>query len=152
VYKRLHDCVAFGNLYRYVKSLLLRYPAPSSLGYFWNYGSLAGLYLVVQIISGLFLVMFYTPSTEGAFASIEHIMRDINYGWLLRYIHANGASFFFFVIYLHMFRGIYYGSYQYPRNHVWFAGVAIYLLLMATAFLGCLTLGPDEFLGCYSHY
>jgi len=88
------------------------YPAPSNLNYFWNFGILAMVFLAVQIITGLFLAMHYVPSIELAFLSVEHIMRDVHYGWLFRYMHANGASFFFIVVYAHMFRGIYYASYS----------------------------------------
>lgn len=110
------------------KKYLIRYPSPQNIGYFWNFGSLAGLFLVIQIITGLFLTMFYVPNTEFAFFSVDHIMKNISYGWLVRYLHANGASFFFFFVYIHMFRGIYYNSYQYPRTHVWMTGIIIYFL------------------------
>lgn len=112
------------------------YPNPATMTYFWNFGSLAGICLVVQIITGIFLAMNYVPNIDLAFSSVEHIMRDVNYGWLLRYIHSNGASMFFIVVYVHMFRGIYYGSYSYPRQLPWSIGVTIYLLMMATGFLG----------------
>ena len=118
------------------KNFLVRYPSPQNIGYFWNHGSLAGLFLGVQIVTGLFLTMYYTPNVLLAFSSVDHIMKNVSYGWLVRYLHANGASFFFFFIYIHMFRGIYYNSYQYPRSHIWFTGVVIYLLLMGTAFFG----------------
>ena len=113
-----------------------KYPAPKNLNYFWNFGSLAGFMLVVMIITGLFLAMSYTPHTEYAFQSVERIMRDVNSGWLLRYLHANGASFFFIVVYIHILRGMYYGSYKYPRELNWILGVFIFLLMMATSFLG----------------
>ncbi len=112
------------------------YPAPKNLSYWWNFGSLAGLMLVVQIVTGIVLVMHYTPHTSLAFTSVEHIMRDVNYGWLIRYIHMNGASFFFIAVYFHIFRGLYYGSYKAPRELLWFLGIIIYLLMMATAFMG----------------
>ena len=112
------------------------YPAPKNLNYFWNFGSLAGLMLVLQIVTGVVLVMHYTPHTTMAFDSVEHIMRDVNYGWLLRYAHANGASMFFIVVYIHIFRGLYYGSYKAPRELLWMLGVVILLLMMATAFMG----------------
>ncbi|MCB9966861.1 MAG: cytochrome b/b6 [Geminicoccaceae bacterium] len=112
------------------------YPAPKNLNYWWNFGSLAGIVLVLQILTGLFLTMHYTPHTAMAFDSVEHIMRDVNYGWLLRYAHANGASMFFIVVYIHMFRGLYYGSYKAPRELLWMLGVVILLLMMATAFMG----------------
>jgi ubiquinol-cytochrome c reductase cytochrome b subunit len=117
-------------------SYLIKYPTPINLNYMWGFGSMAGLFLVIQILSGFFLTMFYVPHIDYAFNSIEHIMRDVNYGWLIRYIHSNGASFFFFVIYLHILKGLYYGSYQYPRHIVWFSGIIIYILMMGTAFLG----------------
>ena len=112
------------------------YPAPKNLNYWWNFGSLAGIALMVQIITGIVLAMHYTPHTAMAFNSVEHIMRDVNYGWLLRSIHANGASMFFIVVYTHIFRGLYYGSYKAPREMLWILGVVIMLLMMATAFMG----------------
>jgi ubiquinol-cytochrome c reductase cytochrome b subunit len=112
------------------------YPAPSNITYFWNFGILAGVCLVIQIISGIGLVMHYTPHIDLAFNSVEHIMRDVNYGWLMRYIHANGASMFFLIVYIHMFRGLYYGSYMYPRESLWCSGVIIFILMMATGFMG----------------
>jgi ubiquinol-cytochrome c reductase cytochrome b subunit len=117
-------------------SYLIKYPTPINLTYMWNFGSMAGLFLVIQILSGFFLTMFYVPHIDYAFNSIEHIMRDVNYGWLIRYVHSNGASFFFFIIYIHILKGLYYGSYQYPRHIVWFSGIIIYILMMGTAFLG----------------
>lgn len=119
-----------------VNGMLGTYPNPATMTYFWNFGSLAGICLVVQIITGIFLAMNYVPNVDLAFSSVEHIMRDVNYGWLLRYIHSNGASMFFIVVYVHIFRGIYYGSYNYPRQLPWSIGVTIYLLMMATGFLG----------------
>src|SRR3982750_2091445 len=112
------------------------YPVPRNLNYFWNFGVLAGLFLMVQIITGIVLAMHYYASTDGAFTSVEHIMRDVNAGWMLRYAHSNGASFFFIVTYLHIFRGLYYGSYKAPREMVWMLGLVIFLLMMATAFMG----------------
>ena len=115
---------------------LVIYPAPRNLNYWWNFGSLAGFMLVVQIVTGVVLAMHYTPNAEMAFDSVERIMRDVNWGWLLRYLHANGASMFFFAVYIHMFRGLYYGSYKAPRELLWMIGVVILLLMMATAFMG----------------
>ena len=115
---------------------IVDYPTPSNISYLWSYGSLAGMMLVVQLVTGIFLAMHYTAHVDRAFSSVEHIMRDVNYGWLVRYLHANGASFFFIVVYIHMFRGLYYGSYMHPREHLWASGVTIYLLMMATAFIG----------------
>ena len=112
------------------------YPAPSNISYLWNFGSLALTCLIVQIITGIFLAMHYVANVELAFLSVEHIMRDVNYGWLIRYIHANGASMFFLVVYIHIFRGLYYGSYLYPRDHVWGIGVIILFSMIGTAFMG----------------
>ena len=112
------------------------YPVPRNLNYFWNFGFLAGLALMMQIVSGIVLAMHYDPSATGAFLSVEHIMRDVNSGWFLRYTHATGASFFFIVIYIHIFRGLYFGSYKAPREMIWLLGVLIFLLMMATAFMG----------------
>lgn len=115
---------------------LIDYPTPINQNYFFGFGSLAGLMLVIQILTGIFLAMHYTPHVDLAFSSVEHIMRDVNYGWLIRYTHANGASFFFIVVYIHIFRGLYYGSYITPREHLWNSGVLIFILMMATAFMG----------------
>ena len=112
------------------------YPTPKNLNYFWNFGSLAGISLVVMIITGIALSMSYTAHVDYAFESVERIMRDVNHGWLLRYIHMNGASFFFIVVFIHIFRGLYYGSYKAPRELLWILGVVILLLMMATAFMG----------------
>jgi len=113
------------------------YPVPRNLNYFWNFGVAAGLFLTIQIITGIVLAMHYFASTDGAFNSVNQlIMRDVNAGWLLRYAHMNGASFFFIVVYVHIFRGLYYGSYKAPRELVWMLGLVIYLLMMATAFMG----------------
>ena len=112
------------------------YPTPRNLNYWWNYGSLAGLVLVIQLVTGIVLAMHYTPHVDMAFASVERIMRDVNFGWLIRYIHANGASAFFVVVYIHVFRGLYYGSYRRPRELLWMIGVIIMLTMMATAFMG----------------
>lgn len=117
-------------------SLGSKYPAPRNLNYWWNFGSIAGICLVMQILTGLFLAMHYTPHTAMAFSSVEHIMRSVNYGWLLRYTHAVGASMFFIVVYIHIFRGLYYGSYKAPRELLWWLGIIILLLMMATAFMG----------------
>ncbi len=112
------------------------YPTPRNFNYLWSFGALAMFMLMVMIASGVILAMQYTPNTLYAFDSVERIMRDVNYGWLLRYIHANGASMFFMVVYIHMFRGLYYGSYKRPRELLWMFGVTIFLLMMATAFMG----------------
>jgi quinol-cytochrome oxidoreductase complex cytochrome b subunit len=112
------------------------YPAPRNLNYWWNFGSLAGIALVLQIVTGIVLAMHYTAHVDHAFQSVEHIMRNVNFGWLLRYAHSNGASMFFIVVYIHLFRGLYYGSYKTPRELLWMLGVVILLLMMATAFMG----------------
>jgi len=112
------------------------YPVPRNLNYGWNFGVLSGIFLTIQIITGIVLAMWYFSSVDGAFNSVEHIMRDVNGGWMMRYAHSNGASFFFIVIYAHIFRGLYYGSYKAPRELVWMLGLVIYLLMMATAFMG----------------
>jgi ubiquinol-cytochrome c reductase cytochrome b subunit len=117
-------------------SYLVYYPSPMNLNYFWNFGFMSGIFLVIQFVTGIFLSMFYTPEVDHAFQSVQHIMRNINYGWLIRYMHSNGASFFFIMIYIHILKAIYYGSYQKPRMLVWFTGVIIYILMMGTAFLG----------------
>jgi quinol-cytochrome oxidoreductase complex cytochrome b subunit len=117
-------------------SLGSKYPAPRNLNYWWNFGSLAGICLVMQILTGLFLTMHYVPSTALAFDSVERIMREVNFGWLLRYAHAVGASMFFIVVYVHICRGLYYGSYKAPREILWWLGLVIFLLMMATAFMG----------------
>ena len=115
---------------------IIEYPTPSNLNYWWGFGSLAGICLILQILTGIFLAMHYTPHVDMAFLSVEHIMRDVEGGWFLRYMHANGASMFFIVVYLHMFRGLYYGSYARPRELVWIVGVVIFLLMIITAFIG----------------
>ena len=117
-------------------SLGSQYPTPKNLSYWWNFGSLAGAVLMVMIVSGIVLAMHFTPHVTMAFDSTERIMRDVNYGWLIRYIHMNGASFFFIVVYIHIFRGMYFGSYKAPREILWGLGVVILLLMMATAFMG----------------
>jgi len=113
-----------------------KYPTPRNLNYWWNFGSIAGICLVMQILTGLFLSMHYTPHVTMAFDSVENIMRNVNYGWLLRYAHAVGASMFFVVVYIHIFRGLYFGSYKRPRELLWWFGLIIFLLMMATAFMG----------------
>jgi len=113
------------------------FPTPRNLNYWWTFGAILAFCLVAQIVTGIVLAMHYDPSGAGAFISVEqHIMRDVNYGWLIRGIHANGASMFFLAVYLHMLRGIYYGSYKAPREVLWLLGCVIYVLMMATAFMG----------------
>lgn len=123
-------------VFTFFKKELRDYKTPANLNYAWNFGSLSGFMLIVMIVSGLFLSMHYVPNTEHAFDSVERIMRDVNGGWLIRYIHMNGASMFFIVVYAHMLRGMYYGSYREPRELLWIMGVIIFLLMMATAFMG----------------
>jgi quinol-cytochrome oxidoreductase complex cytochrome b subunit len=119
-----------------VHSSFVVFPNPRNLNYWWTFGGILAFMLAAQIVTGVILVMHYTPETTLAFSSIENIMRDVNYGWLLRYAHANGASMFFIAVYIHMFRGLYYGSYKAPREVLWILGVIIYLLMMATGFMG----------------
>jgi len=122
----------------FIKNELTGYPTPRNLSYWWNFGFLAGFILVLQVATGIFLAMHYKADVSTAFDSIQHIMRDVNYGWLLRYMHATGASAFFFVIFIHMARTLYYGSYRAPRELLWWTGQGLLLLLMATAFMGYL--------------
>nr|YP_009558589.1 apocytochrome b [Capillidium heterosporum]AZZ06693.1 apocytochrome b [Capillidium heterosporum] len=125
-----HSILSIANSY------IIDSPSPSNLTYLWSYGSLLGVVLVIQIITGVTLAMHYTPNIEMAFKSVEHIMRDVNNGWLIRYTHANVASFFFIFLYIHIARGLYYGSYTRPRVLLWSIGVIIFVLTMATGFLG----------------
>ena len=124
------------GIFSFLNHELTEYPTPKNLNYMWNFGSLAGITLVIMIITGIVLSMHYTAHVDYAFDSVERIMRDVNHGWLIRYIHMNGASFFFIVTYIHIFRGLYYGSYKAPRELLWILGVLILLLMMATAFMG----------------
>ena len=123
-------------MFSFVEKELIDYPTPRNLSYWWNFGSLAGIVLVIMIVTGIVLAMHYTPHVDYAFDSVERIMRDVNYGWLLRYIHTNGGSAFFVIVYIHIFRGLYYGSYKSPREILWILGVVILLCMMATAFMG----------------
>jgi ubiquinol-cytochrome c reductase cytochrome b subunit len=120
----------------FVTNHLDMYPTPANLSYIWSFGSVSGLALVVQLVTGIFLAMHYAPDTTLAFASVEHIRRDVYIGSTLRYIHANGASMFLLVVYIHMFRGLYYGSYVQPRSNLWYSGVLVFFLIRATAFIG----------------
>ena len=115
---------------------LREYPTPKNLNYWWTFGGILTFCLIVQIVTGLTLAMHYIADSDLAFASVEHIMRDVNYGWLIRYVHANGASMFFLAVYIHIFRALYYGSYKSPREIIWIIGMIIYFLMMATAFMG----------------
>src|SRR5215510_13723753 len=119
-----------------VYSSFIVYPVPRNLNYWWTFGGILALMLAVQIITGIVLVMHYTPHVDLAFNSVEHIRRDVNFGYILQPLHANGASMFFLAVYIHMFRGMYYGSYKAPREVLWILGVIIYLLMMATGFMG----------------
>nr|YP_010480755.1 cytochrome b [Aspergillus bertholletiae]UVN15565.1 cytochrome b [Aspergillus bertholletiae] len=123
-------------LLKLLNSYLIDSPQPANISYLWNFGSLLALCLVIQIVTGVTLAMHYTPSVLEAFNSVEHIMRDVNNGWLVRYLHANTASAFFFLVYLHIGRGLYYGSYKSPRTLTWAIGTVILIVMMATAFLG----------------
>ncbi|HAJ19760.1 MAG TPA: cytochrome b [Rhodospirillaceae bacterium] len=123
-------------VFSYVHAEYGVFPMPKNLNYFWNFGALAMVVLMVMILTGIMLAMQYTPNVDLAFNSVERIMRDVNSGWLLRYIHMNGASMFFIVVYIHIFRGMYYGSYKNPRELLWILGVVILVLMMATAFMG----------------
>ena len=123
-------------VFTFMQHELHEYPTPKNLNYWWNFGSLAGIVLVIMITTGIVLAMHYTPHTAFAFDSIERIMRDVNYGWLIRYVHMNGGSAFFIVVYIHIFRGMYFGSYKSPRELLWILGVVILICMMATAFLG----------------
>ena len=120
----------------FMHSSFVAYPTPKNLNYWWTFGAILSFMLVAQIVTGVVLAMHYTPHTSMAFGSVEHIMRDVNWGWLMRYLHANGASMFFLAVYIHIARGMYYGSYKAPREILWILGVIIFLLMMATAFMG----------------
>ncbi len=137
MFKKLHDWIEYRlPIFSTINAFVGDYPTPRNLNIWYQFGSLAGLILMLQILTGIVLAMHYTPHVDYAFASVEHIMRDVNYGWLLRYMHANGASFFFIAIYLHIFRGLYYGSYKYPRELLWIVGVILLILMIITAFMG----------------
>ncbi|VAH57036.1 unnamed protein product [Triticum turgidum subsp. durum] len=123
-------------IYSTLNQHLIDYPTPSNLSYWWGFGSLAGICLVIQIVTGVFLAMHHTPHVDLAFNSVEHIMRDVEGGWLLRYMHANGASMFLIVVHLHIFHGLYHASYSSPREFVRCLGVVIFLLMIVTAFIG----------------
>lgn len=116
--------------------LVTKYPTPSNLSYVWNFGIFSLIALIIQIITGILLVMHYTPHVDLSFISCEHIMRDVNLGWLLRYTHANGASVFFIAVYCHIARALIFGSYLFARRALWSSGVIIFLLMIITAFLG----------------
>ena len=124
------------SLFQVINNHVIDFPTPINLNYFWVFGSLAFMCLISQLLTGIFLAMHYTPHIDYAFLSVEHIMRDVNNGWLLRYLHANGASFFFISIYVHIGRGLYYGSFQAPRHWLWATGVILLVLTMAAGFMG----------------
>ena len=117
-----------------INSALIDLPSPSNISYLWNFGSLLGLCLIIQILTGIFLAMHYCADVSIAFSSVVHIVRDVNYGFLLKFLHANGASAFFICVYIHIARGLYYGSYL--KSHLWFSGISIFLIMMLTAFIG----------------
>lgn len=119
-----------------MKNHIVTYPTPYNITYFWSFGFLAGFVLFNQILTGLFLAMYYMNTIDNAFDSVEFIMRNVNYGWFIRYLHSNGASFFFIVLYLHIGKGLYYKSYLYPRQNIWYSGMLIFILVMGTSFLG----------------
>jgi len=121
---------------RFAKDTAIDFPTPKNLNYWWTFGGILAVCLVIQIVTGVILAMHYVANADLAFDSVEHIMRDVNHGWMIRYIHANGASMFFLAVYVHMARGLYYGSYKEPREVLWILGCIIYLLMMATAFMG----------------
>lgn len=121
---------------RFAYDTMIDFPTPKNLNYWWTFGGILAVFLVIQILTGIILVMHYVPHVDHAFNSVAHIMRDVNYGWLIRNLHMVGASFFFFAVYIHIFRGLYYGSYKEPREVLWGLGVIIYLLMMATGFIG----------------
>ena len=121
---------------RMANDTIVTFPTPKNLNYWWTFGGILAMMLGFQIVTGIVLAMHYVPHVDYAFASVERIMRDVNYGWLIRYMHANGASMFLLAVYIHMFRNLYYGSYKAPREVLWILGCVIYLLMMATAFMG----------------
>ncbi len=123
-------------VFSFLNHHLVEYPTPRNLNYWWNFGSLAGIVLMIMVATGIFLAMSYTPHVDFAFSSVERIMRDVNYGWLMRYVHMNGGSMFFLLVYIHVFRGLYYGSYKAPREILWIIGVFLIFAMMGTAFVG----------------
>lgn len=127
---------AKGQLRHLAYNHVVGYPTPANLSYFWTFGSLAGFCLALQVVSGIFLAMHYNASAALSFGSVEHIMRDVYGGWFLRYLHANGASAFFAVVYLHMLRSLFYRGFSFQQRNVWLSGGLIFVLMMATAFIG----------------
>lgn len=128
--------IKYISIFNSIYEFFFSYPAPSNLNYFWNFGIYSILCLIIQILTGIFLAMHYISDQTLAFNSIEHIMRDVNLGWLIRYSHANGASMFFIVVYVHILRGLYFSSYMYPRENLWIVGMIIFIIMILTAFLG----------------
>lgn len=124
------------KLIAFFNAHLINYNTPFNLNYIWSLGALSGICLIIQVISGIFLAMHYVAHSEVAFNCVEYIMTDVKYGWLIRYVHANGASVFFIVVYAHIIKALYYGGYSKPRHYIWFAGIIIFILMMATAFIG----------------
>jgi ubiquinol-cytochrome c reductase cytochrome b subunit len=142
----------FTNNFDYIASVfknhIFKYPTPANFSYFWNFGFLSAFFLIIQLLTGIFLAMHYCSDVTLAFSSIEHIMRNVPYGWFIRYLHSNGASFFFIVVYLHIFRGLYFRSYIFYNFKIWWSGLLIFFLMMATAFIGyVLTWGQMSFWG-----
>ena len=123
-------------IFGFVHASFVAFPTPRNLNYWWNFGAILTFMLAAQIVTGVVLAMHYVPNADLAMGSVETIMRDVNYGWLFRYLHSNGASLFFFAVYVHILRGLYYGSYKEPREILWILGVIIFLLMIATAFMG----------------
>ena len=123
-------------IFNAINNYIVDYMTPSNINYLWNYGFLLAMVLILQIITGITLAMHYIPEIQLAFISVEHIMREVNYGWFIRYLHANGASFFFLFVYIHIGKALYYNSYKAPRILVWSIGVIIFILMIVTAFLG----------------
>ena len=140
-------------LLKLVNMYVIDHSQPSNISYLWNFGSLLGVCLVIQIVTGVTLAMHYNPSVAEAFNSIEHIMRDVNNGWLIRYLHSNTASAFFFLVYLHIGRGLYYASYRAPRTLAWVLGTIILIMMMGIGFLGyVLTIRSNVIMRSYSYY
>jgi len=132
------------SLLKLINAYLIDASQPSNISYLWNFGSLLAVCLIIQIVTGVTLAMHYSPNVSEAFNSIEHIMRDVNNGWLIRYLHSNTASAFFLLVYLHVGRGMYYGSYKAPRTLVWVIGTVMLILMMAIGFLGYLNIAQND--------
>ena len=139
-------------IYALVKESALDFPTPKNLNYWWTFGGILAMMMMVQIITGIVLVMHFTPHVDMAFNSKEMITRDVNYGWLLQKLHETGASMFFIAVYIHMFRGLYFGSYKAPREVLWMIGVIIYLIIGNGLHGLCAAMGPNELLGCQGYH